>query len=539
MKPGALARILPDIIPALLCLCLGGASFFLANGLIGTAEDYRSPLAESPPTSLSGQAPRVYEPIGAPPGRLVWILVDALSYDTAMDAALMPELARLRGRGAWAMAMADAPTYSQTTWGVLLTGAGPGIADAPLMNVDPEDLRPMSQENIFGMAKASGLVTGIAGFHWFATMVPEAHVDFGAYTEGEDDEADQSILEPALAWIEGEAADFILIHLDQVDWAGHHSGAGSREWDDAAARADAIIARVASALDLSSDTLVVCSDHGQIRAGGHGGPDPECRRTPLLIVGARVTPGQYGDVRQVDFAPTIAALLGMGAPASAEGRPLLEMLNLPAEDRASLSALKAIQSDALEKALPAPAPRMRTALIRGLKTAIAAIILIAPLAAFLIIKRKDRGARAAAYACAASALGAALIFHLLYAFALDLAYSISWVRSAADLILRGAGLGALCALMAGLIGAVSAAREGLPRASIIGRAGSHVMAAAWAGLGPYAAYLAWHGPGVPYPLPDMGFWFMAVLSGVHAMGAGASILILLPLAFLIRRRALK
>ena len=43
-------------------------------------------------------------------------------------------------------------------------------------------------------------------------------------------------------------------------------------------------------------------------------------------------PGSYGDVQQVDVAPTLAVLLGAAIPATAQGRVLSEMLALQPSD---------------------------------------------------------------------------------------------------------------------------------------------------------------------------------------------------------------
>jgi hypothetical protein len=49
---------------------------------------------------------------------------------------------------------------------------------------------------------------------------------------------------------------------------------------------------------------------------------------PLVMVGEHIVPGVYSPVDQVDIAPTIAALLGTRLPATAQGRPLYEMMRL-------------------------------------------------------------------------------------------------------------------------------------------------------------------------------------------------------------------
>ena len=96
------------------------------------------------------------------------------------------------------------------------------------------------------------------------------------------------------------------------------------------------MAEIAATLDLSQDTLFVASDHGQIDRGGHGGQDPITLVEPWVLAGAGVKSGSYGDVQQVNVAPTLAALLGANIPASAQGRVRTEMLTLNPEQAAAI-----------------------------------------------------------------------------------------------------------------------------------------------------------------------------------------------------------
>ncbi len=174
------------------------------------------------------------------------------------------------------------------------------------------------------------LKTAISGYYWFEKLVPQADVDIHFYTPGEDRAADDAVLAAALPWLQDRSAEFVLVHLDQVDYAGHHEG-GPQDprWDEAASRVDDMIGEITGSLDLSRDTVLVLSDHGHIRIGGHGGQDEDVLVQPLVLTGKGINPGTYGDINQVDIAPTIAALLGAAIPSSSEGQVRAEMLNLP------------------------------------------------------------------------------------------------------------------------------------------------------------------------------------------------------------------
>ena len=66
-----------------------------------------------------------------------------------------------------------------------------------------------------------------------------------------------------------------------------------------------------------------------------------------IIAGAGIIPGDYGNVEMVNVAPTLAALLGTNIPASAQGRVLTEMLNLPAATQANVAADTKLQQTQL------------------------------------------------------------------------------------------------------------------------------------------------------------------------------------------------
>ena len=161
-------------------------------------------------------------------------------------------------------------------------------------------------------------------------MIPQQDVDLHFYTAGEDRKADEAVLAAAMPWITSNEAGLILIHIDQVDYAGHHEGGPrSPACNEAASRADQMLTQIAANLDFSKDTLVVFSDHGQINAGGHGGTEKVVLTEPFVMVGPSVIPGNYRDIQMVDVAPTLSALLGLNLPASTQGEVLTFMLNLP------------------------------------------------------------------------------------------------------------------------------------------------------------------------------------------------------------------
>ena len=303
------------VLPILGLLAVSFFAYAWANNLMDALADFRSPGHEPLPAS---------QPLTPLTDGLVLVMVDGLRYDTSTE---MPFLNELAQRGAEVTVMGQAPSYSQNAWTTLITGASPQISGAPPLNVDDiERIEPISAGDLFTSASGQGLSAAVYGYYWWERMIPEAYRDDEAFTPGEDDAADLDILTPALAQLESGPADFTLIHLDQVDHAGHLAGGKSPLYREAALRVDDYLREIVGRLDLERQTLVVLADHGHRNRGGHGGQEQNVLTTRLVALGQGIRPGQYDEIQQVDVAPTLAALMGVAIPERNEGRPAEGML---------------------------------------------------------------------------------------------------------------------------------------------------------------------------------------------------------------------
>jgi len=524
----------------LVLLILAGGAYFWATGLFSSIEAYRSPLHNNPP--MAG------DPLGPPATRrVVFVLIDALRADTAQNANIMPTLNQLRLQGASATSHSRPPSYSEPGYAVLLTGAWPDLSDGPAVNVDYENIPVFTQDNLFSAAKRAGLKTAVSGYYWFEKLIPQNAVDKSFYTSGEDRAADRDVVDAALPWLAEGEAQLVLIHIDQVDYAGHHEG-GPRApaWNEAAQRADGLLAEIAAQLDFSRDTLLVTSDHGQIDAGGHGGDDPVVLVEPFVLAGAGIKPGSYADIQMADIAPTLAALLGANIPASSQGQVLEEMLQLPAETRAALpeaarsqqAALLQAYSIAIGESAPAvpggdvaayqaaleKVKGLRLASDRGPRIVLAVLLGAIPLV-FLFLKRRSGSAWY---------LGGAILFQILFHFRYAIldrkVYSLSSITSQNDFILYVAITGAICLAICWLV--VSFGFGTLRRGA--GLAASRTLAlvltCAYLVCLPILYHFALNGALVSWTLPEMAPAFLALLNLVALISVSACGLVLTGLA---------
>lgn len=317
------------LVSVLMLSILAGVAYFWATGMIDAIYAYRSPISSANPQIIDSTS----KPLTR---RVVIVLVDALRLDTANDKEIMPFLNQLRETGASAIMHSQTPSFSAPGYSTILTGAWPYINDGPAFNLEYEDIPALTRDQIFASAHRGNLKTAISGYYWFEKLVPAEGVTKSYYTAGEDRHADDDVVRYALTWLDDPSISLVLIHIDQVDYAGHHEGGpANKSWEEAARRSDDLIKEITAKLDLTKDTVLVLSDHGQIDPGGHGGPEMVVVTEPFVINGSGILPGKYSDIQMIDVAPTVTALLGLSLPTSAQGKPLYKLLNMSTQDQAS------------------------------------------------------------------------------------------------------------------------------------------------------------------------------------------------------------
>jgi hypothetical protein len=454
------------ILGTIACIVITAGAYFWATAAIGSLYAFRSPLHDNP--LAPGQ------PLGHPlTHRVVFFLIDALRDDTSHKPEVMPFLNELRGQGAWATVHSRTPSYSDPGWSALMIGAWPDISDGPAMNTPYDTTPTWTQDNLFSAAHRHSLKTAFSGFFWWKKLIPQADVDASFYTQGEDQSSDREVVDTALTWLQNEDYHLVVIHLEQVDNAGHNEG-GPRDprWDAAAMRADGLLKEIVSSLDFSRDTVLVVSDHGQIDRGGHGGQEAINLIEPFVLVGAGVKPGEYPDIQQVDVAPTVAALLGLNIPATAQGIVQTDMLTLTDDQKAQIGSALLAQKSKLAadylKAIGAsaslqPMPDSVSGLIQAMDAAKASrlnteriprfglALLLAAIPAIVLIKKRGK--------TIAWLLGGALLylvlFNVRYAILDGRTYSLSSVASSGDLIGYAALTAGLALIIAWLVTSIA------------------------------------------------------------------------------------
>jgi hypothetical protein len=508
-------------------LVFAALSYFWATGIMDSLYAYRSPFQNSPVPAGA--------PVGAPLSKhVVFILVDALRVDTAADAQVMPYLNQLRAGSASATVHMRTPSYSFQGWTTLFTGAWQDLSDGPAMNPpEGESAWTWTQDNIFTAVHNAGMKTAYSGTYFFTQVIPPSALDASYTVQDETVENDVLSANEAVKFIQTGKYQFLLLHINQVDWAGHHAG-GPRDphWNEAATRSDALIKQVVSALDLGTDTVIVVSDHGQIDAGGHGGQEAIVLVQPFVMAGAGVKPGAYGDINQTDVAPTVTTLLGANIPAVTQGQILTQMLMLTDEQLSNIRSASITQQKTLYEAyakamgvkpvqITLDSNHYPITIFESAMTSIsndrlnrerlpryllAGILALLP--AFFLFKKRGK----TVLWFLISAVIYLIIFHVRYALLQGRTYSLSSVANSNDLILSTTLTTSLAFVVAWLVTVIILR---VYSEKPLQATNTHI-AFAWTLL--YIAALpalwscAYNGAFVTWTLPDMASTFMAFLS---------------------------
>jgi hypothetical protein len=322
---------------ALALLALGGGLAAVELRRQGLVEALAFIPDDRPPDVAPPPLPPDLGP-GEPLARSLQIcLLDGLRFDVAEH---LPAWKKLAPRGARLRALVRFPAFSVPGRSLLLTGAPPEVT-----GINGNEQRGGGRiDHLLARAAAAGI--SVEGEKW------EEWLDLAP-----------------VARSAGPSSRFLRIEdcCDCDDVAHAHGTLDGAYQDAADALSDHLLAHAAK-LDLAHETLIAVADHGHVETGGHMGVEPEVATVPVLMLGAGVRQGFSSDepVRMEDVGATAGVLLGLAAPGSSRGVPVLMALDLDKARQKRLSRAYLARRESLETAWSDAVHPARILALRGL-----------------------------------------------------------------------------------------------------------------------------------------------------------------------------
>jgi hypothetical protein len=323
---------------------VGSGIFAIAVGLSGHFHGDRVYLDRINTPSAERPAPVVLRGAPEKPAQRLWVvIVDGLRADVARQT---PGLRELAEECPFRTIVADFPSFTNPGLVTLSTGLPPRYSG---VRINGRGAVP----EIDSVARRA-IERGFA-VRFVPNGFDELRVLLGAPAEAEERSIDALLAE-------SRAPELAFIYFGEVDEAGHLYGADSEPYRFAAKRAGELALRARAALEGAEDALVVLSDHGQIAGGGHGGVEPDALAAFFIACGGPfVKSSALPPAPMRNVAATLSFAIGIEAPRSSIGRPMIDAFGLVApqlDESAAASdeaATRAFERAAWPRALAASA----------------------------------------------------------------------------------------------------------------------------------------------------------------------------------------
>jgi len=259
--------------------------------------------------------------------RVMVIGIDGLS-TAAFEKSQLKNLKALMSRGAYTLkARGVMPTVSSPNWGSILMGAGPeqhGVTSNEWQR-DKFEIEPLCKgpegifPNVFGVLKAAKSKLHLAAIYdWdgFGRLFDRQAAEHAVHVLKSEETTKASV-----EYWKTKKPDFLFVHLDDVDHAGHEHAWESAEYFQEADRIDLLVGQLVEAS--AGALVIVVSDHGGT-GKRHGNANMNDLLIPITVSGPGMKAGEFDfAVNIYDLAPTITAAFGVKPDGCWIGKSLL------------------------------------------------------------------------------------------------------------------------------------------------------------------------------------------------------------------------
>ena len=240
----------------------------------------------------------------------------------AYPKADMPNLKKLASEGSWGTTTRSVlPSSSAVNWASILMSSTPTQHGYTEWGSQTPEI-PSSVLSQYGKypsiytlireQKPDSKTAVVYSWGGIIHILEDQIIDFNVPTEGNED----LTAEKAAELIVKEKPEFMFVHFDQPDGAGHQHGHDSEGYYEELKRCDERLGLIVKAINeagIADETiLMVIGDHGGINTG-HGGKDVMEVITPMVVKGpvVKVNHEIKDQVMGYDYGITIAHILNI------------------------------------------------------------------------------------------------------------------------------------------------------------------------------------------------------------------------------------
>ncbi|MBQ1967807.1 MAG: alkaline phosphatase [Clostridia bacterium] len=215
-------------------------------------------------------------------------------------------------------ALSSKPTISAECWGSMLIGVGPEVHKLTNSRVSTLPYNIFSKfPTVFKRIRKAYPDAELGSFcDWnpITKGIVEKFMGVSHMTA-----RDKELTPLICKYIKEKKPDFLFIHFDSTDGAGHKNGYGTPEHIKAIVEVDKLIGEVYSAAEALEDTLfMVIADHGGTKEengkGNHGGWTDEEKYVTFAAAGKGIINGEIKAMNIRDLAAIVLYAFGIDAP---------------------------------------------------------------------------------------------------------------------------------------------------------------------------------------------------------------------------------
>ena len=252
---------------------------------------------------------------------VILVLLDGLNYEVARHALGHLQAYCGAERAALYKLECELPSLSRPLYECILTGIRP-IDSGVVHN---QVVRLSNQRSIFHYARAAGLCTAAAAYHWVSELYNRAPFEAARDRHTDDLELpiqhghfyyadhypDSHLLADAESLRRRHSPNFLLVHPMNIDDAGHKHGLDSAQYRNSARGADVLLADYLQGWLDAGYQVLVTADHGMNNDRSHNGLLVEEREVPLFVLGSAFSLNRDAQPRQTELCGTVCELLGV------------------------------------------------------------------------------------------------------------------------------------------------------------------------------------------------------------------------------------